>query len=120
MDISNAPKKQPCPECGAWAKRVSRTPQLATYFHKHCNISFMESLRPNRRNVAIIKRLRQLELRRRAQKMARVEEMQVHPEGPAEPFIYAGARVYFPQLSWWQRLKAWVRRPTINKRNVAS
>ena len=86
MDIANAPKKQPCPECGAWVKRLSRTPQLATYEHKRCNISFMESLRPNRRNVAIIKRIKQLELQRRSQKMARAEAMQVHPaEGPAQP-----------------------------------
>jgi len=41
----NAPKRQPCPKCGGWRKRRTRTATLATYQCNPCNLSHIVSLR---------------------------------------------------------------------------
>lgn len=38
--MPNAPKRQPCPKCHGWARRVGKTLGLAQYQCKGCQVRF--------------------------------------------------------------------------------
>ena len=41
----NAPKRQPCPNCQKWVKRVSKTMNRADYYCSKCELTNIISLR---------------------------------------------------------------------------